>query len=123
MALAFVVVQTHACAAVHVRVAVGPTARRGIAAEARIAPGEIRDVVGDHQVQQPIAIVVEPTRAGRPPAVVFHTRSQRDIGECAVAVVVKQNAAGKTGEQNIGVAVVIVIPDSDTHSVRVESAA
>src|SRR5450755_1342853 len=48
-------------------------------------------VIGDEQVEISVAVVVDPgRRKTRPPC--LETRLRRDIGESAVAVVVKQSA-------------------------------
>src|SRR5262249_48614514 len=65
------------------------------------------------------AVIVEPGGAGRPLARVLHPSLFRDLGERPIPVVVKQRAGGIAGDKQIGVAVVVVVADGDSHSVKI----
>ena len=72
------------------------------------------DVVADEKIQMAVAIVIEPG-AARAPAdlLVVDAGFARDIGERAVAVVVKQNVVSPEAAEQIVPAIVVVVADAD----------
>src|SRR6185436_16911605 len=87
----------------------------GVLATRRRLAGIEDGVVGDEEVEVPVAVVVEPgaargvVAAGTEQAGLFG-----DIGECAVAVVVEEEIARPTGDEEVVEAVVVVIGDGDS---------
>ena len=75
------------------------------------------DVVGDEQIELPVAIVVD-EGAASVPALAFarHASLLADIGERAVAVVVIQNVLAEVGDEQIVPAVVVVVADANALS-------
>src|SRR5882762_8670549 len=66
------------------------------------------DVVGNHEVEKTVAIVVAKSSAGRP-AAVGNTGFGSDIGEGAVAIIFVKDVAAEAGDVEIGPAVVVVV--------------
>ena len=98
-------------AALHVDAAifaVGATAEAGQIVEVEI------DVVGDHEIDEAVAVVVAESCAGRPSAV-GDAGFRGDVGEGAVAVVVIENVAAEAGDVEVGPAVVVVVADGSAH--------
>ena len=72
------------------------------------------DVVADEKIEIAVAIVVDPGAAGAPADLFFvEAGFLRDVGECAVAVVVKQNVVAPEAAEEIVPAVVVVVADAD----------
>src|SRR5271154_4122444 len=117
-AIVIVVVQLGFLSFVVSRIAVGPVAWALFAAP-QIIFGRPFNIVGHHQIEPPVFVVVKPARAGGPPALIGDTRLGGDIAESSVAVVVIQNRAAVASHVEIGVAVIVVIPDR--HSLPVVS--
>ena len=75
------------------------------------------DVVGDEQIEVAVAVVIDESAAGVP-AVQPLSRCRgdaglsRDVRERAVAVVVLQDAVAPVGDEQIVVAVVVVVADA-----------
>ena len=90
-----------------------PLARRGIARLTGLHRIEL-DVIADEKIQVAVAIVIE-ERAARAPTMLFVIDAgfARDVGKCAVAVVVKQNVVAPEAAEEIVPAVVVVIADAD----------
>jgi hypothetical protein len=79
----------------------------------RVFGDAIVEVVDDIEVETAVAIVVEKPRARAPfSGSARDTGLRGDVGECAVAVVVKQHVWSKRGDIQIGVAIVVVVADS-----------
>jgi hypothetical protein len=79
-------------------------------------------VVDYKEIEQPVVVVVEPTRADRPHLLIVGVRpsdtgSGSDVRECAVAVVAKELVAGDVGDEDVGVAVVVEVSNGDAHPV------
>src|ERR1039458_158886 len=72
------------------------------------------DVIGDHQVKPSILVEVKPSGAGGPLAFVRNARLGGDVGKRSVAIVVVQDGASIAGYVQVGIAVIIVVADSDT---------
>src|SRR5215831_3012519 len=81
------------------------------------------DAVIDHKKIKPaVVVVVEPASADGPHLPAIHLRAgeaslYRDVGECAIAIIVKELVAGHFGEEDVGPSVVVVIPDCDSHAI------
>ena len=74
------------------------------------------EVAGYKQIQFPIVVVVkESCRYG--PSACRHSRLRRNIGESAVAIVVVEDVLPIVGDINIRKTIVVVVPDSNSHSV------
>src|SRR5579864_1840736 len=98
--------------------AVGSIARAMLAA-VKIIFRRPLDVIGDHQIQPAIPVVIKPPGASGPSALVGHPGLGGDIGESAVAIVVVQDGAAVAGDVNVRVAVVVVVADG--HALAVMS--
>ncbi len=75
-------------------------------------------IVSDDQIEFAVLVVVNPSSAG---AEFFHaaeTRLLRHISKCSVAVVVKQPALSVRSDENIVVAVVVVVADGYADAVH-----
>ena len=84
-----------------------------LAAEFRqIAELEVH-VIGHHQVEIAIMVVISKSRAGGP-AAVAHSRLFADVGESAVAVVSVKRVLAEVGAKNVLEAVVVVVTDADS---------
>src|SRR6185436_10327550 len=78
----------------------------------------VLDVVGDVEVEPPVAVVVHEGGGHREPAVV-RPALVRDVGERAVVIVAVQLIRSEVREVEIDPTVVVDVAGSDTHSVRV----
>ena len=78
------------------RIAVRAVARPALAAPQIILRRPL-DIVGDHQVQPAIFVVVKPSCAGRPSAFIGDAGFRGDIGERSIAVIVVKNRAAVSG--------------------------
>ena len=77
------------------------------------------NVVRDEQIEPAILVVIKPSCTGRPAALVRNAGLSRDVGECAISVVVVENGVVITGYVKIRVAIVIKVADS--HALAVVS--
>src|ERR1700735_3473362 len=75
--------------------AIGRTAESGKIVEAEV------DVIGNHQIDETIVVIVAECGAGGPSAI-GHAGFGSAVGECAVAVVVVENIATETSDVEIG---------------------
>src|SRR5437764_5919887 len=74
------------------------------------------DIVADDQVEVAILVVVDPGGAGAEFLRSEQSCFLRDIGERAVAIVMKNVALAVGRDENIVVTVIVVIPDGNTES-------
>src|ERR1700691_2200407 len=74
------------------------------------------EIAGNEQIQPAVVIVIEKSRGNRPTAR-GDASLRGDIGKSAVAIVVIQNIFSEVGHVDVGKAVIVVIPDCDSHSV------
>ena len=98
-------------AALHVDaaiLAVGSAAEAGQIVEVEV------DVVGDHQVDESVTVVVAERCAGRP-APISDASLGGDVGEGAVSVVVIEDVSTQAGDVEVGPAVVVVVADGAAH--------
>src|SRR5215475_12318993 len=72
--------------------------------------------LANEQVQPSIIVVVEPDGAGRPSRR-RHAGLFRDVGKCAITIVVIQNAAAVLSDVDVGETVAVVVADGNTLSV------
>ena len=79
------------------------------------ACGEIEvDIVGDKQVEQAVAVVVEKGAAGAEAVAWLEQAGLRgDIGEGAVAVVAVEAVLAVVGDEEVFEAIVVVVADAD----------
>ncbi len=66
------------------------------------------DVVGDHQVDEAVVVVVAEGRAGGI-AIVAHAGFGRDVGKCAVAIVAIEDIRAQAGDVEIGPAIIVIV--------------
>src|ERR1035441_9805444 len=93
-----------------------PEARGRASGLGRVRGIEI-DVVGDEEVEAPVAIVIDETAARGPADVVVPEAGfARDIGEGTVAVVVKQDIVSPESDEEIDEAIVVVVAGTDSLS-------
>src|SRR5713101_3531987 len=90
--------------------AVGTIAGAMLAA-VEIILGRPLDVVGDHEIEPAVFVVVKPSCAGGPAALVGDTGLGGDIGEGAIAIVVVENGAAVAGDVDVRVAIVVEVTD------------
>ena len=71
-------------------------------------------VIADEKIETAVAVVVEPG-ATRSPAnfLIIETSLAGDIGECSVAVIVKQNIVSPEATEQIVIAVVVIVTDAN----------
>ena len=75
------------------------------------------DIVGDEEVELAVAIVIDERAASVPAfAVSGDAGLLADVGEGAVAVVVIENVFAEVADEQIVVAVIVVVADADTLS-------
>ena len=75
-------------------------------------------VIADEQIEQAVAVVIEPQRGaaeGLPPA---QAGLVGDVHEGALAGVVEQPSLAHRGDVEVGKTVVVVVADGDTHAVH-----
>ena len=73
-------------------------------------------VATDDQIQPPVAVVVNEARACAPSGAT-HAGLGRNIGERAVAVVVIKNISTEVCDQEVDIAIVVVVACGDAHSI------
>ena len=77
------------------------------------------DVVADEQIELAIIIVVDPGGARAPVhSRAAHSGRRGDLGELAVALVVKQVIAPHRGEEDVRQPVVVIIANGHPHAVE-----
>ena len=118
-AVAAVAKQPAGVAAIRLRRAV----RLLLAVEAaeHVVLGRPLDVVADEQIEQAVAIEVEPQRRraerrSRPP----RPLALRDVDERALAGIAEQPVLADAGDEEIGKAVVVAVADGDAHPVHLD---
>ena len=112
-AVAAIVPQAHGRAFVRFRRAI----RFAFAVERAIQVGLRRPlhVIGDHQIQMPVFVVVDPGGAGAEFLRPQQSRFLRHIGERAVAIVVKQMALPVSGDKKIVIAIIVIVAHRHAH--------
>src|SRR6476620_10336064 len=114
MSVAVVAVQTVGNRAIVSRTAV---IRRTGGVGAFLVPRDREvEIVGNEKIQIAIAVVIEKRRA-RAPQRIADPRFLRHIRESAVAVISKQRLRSEARDQQIEIAVVVVIADGGAHAV------
>ncbi len=86
----------------------------GGAAEGRQIVKVKVDVVGDHEIDEAIAVVVAESGAGGP-AAVGDSGFCGHVGEGAVAVVAIENIPAEAGDVDVGPAIVVVVAHGAAH--------
>src|SRR5262245_54947417 len=97
-----------------IRVTVASVTRLSVAAPVVIL-GRPGYLVGKRQIELAIIVIIEPCGARRPLTFVRHTSSIGNIREGTVAVVMVKDRTVVTEHDQIGVPVVVVIPNSNAH--------
>ena len=111
-----VVVELDALAFVVAGMAVGAVARAALAAPDIIFRSPV-DVVGDHQIEPAVFVVIEPSRASGPAAFVGDACLCGDVSKSAIAVVVIKNGVSIAGDVEIREPVIVKIADGDSLAV------
>src|SRR5271163_167616 len=75
-------------------------------------------VIADEEVEQAVAIVIEPECRGAESETAVESAGMGDIGERSLAGIAKEAILSDAGDENIRKAVVIVIADGGTHAVH-----
>ncbi len=75
-------------------------------------------VVADEQVEQAVAVVIDPERGSAEPLAGLEAGGASDIGKFAVTVIAEEMALADAGDENVGEAVVVVIADGYAHAVH-----
>src|SRR5262249_4232921 len=78
------------------------------------------NVVRNDEIEFSVAVVIDP---GCACAELLHTcnaRSLRNIRESAITVVVKESALTDCSDENVVVAIVVVVANGDSHSVHAD---
>src|SRR5437868_10399953 len=73
------------------------------------------DIVGDHQIDQTVAVVIAECRPGGP-ASISNSRLCGYVGKCSIAVIAIQHVPAEAGDVEIRPAVVVVVGHGATHS-------
>src|SRR5689334_3855078 len=75
------------------------------------------DVVGNNEIEPAVPVVVEPASARGPSTLVGDAGFGCDVGKSSVPVVVVKDGAAIASHIQIGVAVIVEVPDGDTLTV------
>ena len=78
------------------------------------------DIVADEEVEQAVAVVIEPERGGAEGASTAEPGLLRDVDERALAGIAEEAVLADGGDQKIGEPVVVVVRDGDAHAVHFE---
>src|SRR3984885_681846 len=89
-----------------------------VEAAEHIAPRRPLHVVADKQIEQAIAIVVEPQSRGAESLTLAESTGNGRVQKRSFASVPKQTVLAYTGDEDVGKAVVVVITDSYAHAVE-----
>ena len=91
-----------------------------VEAAKNVALGRPLHIVADEQVEQTVAIEIEPQgrRAEALPAA--EPARLRDIDKMALAGILEEPVLADAGDENIGEAVVVVIADGHSHAVHLD---
>src|SRR5580692_422336 len=114
-AIAVVMVQGWRLAMINVRMAITPQSGT-FAAAVEIVFRRPVDVVGNHQVQFAVVVVIEPRGAGTPLADVSYSGLRCHVGKCAIPVVVIEDASSVAEHEEVRESVVVVVADRDAHT-------
>src|SRR5271170_248247 len=72
------------------------------------------DVVGDHEVHKPVAIIVAKSRTGRP-AAIGHASLGGHVAKGAVAIISIKDVAAEAGDVDVWPAVIVVVAYRAAH--------
>ena len=96
--------------------------RMAVAAHPRAAIAAIEvplrrpiNIISDHQIQTAIVVVIEPRRARSPSSGIHHACPRGHIRKGAVTIVVIENAAAVTADEQVGEAIIVVVAHRDAH--------
>ncbi len=76
------------------------------------------NVIADKEIEEAVAVVIEPEGGGAEALLVEEAGFLRDVGEDAFASVVEEAALADAGDENVWEAVVVVVGDGDAHAVE-----
>jgi len=118
LAIAAVVPKPHGRAFVRFRLAIRFVLAIQRAIE--VCLGSPLDVIANDEIQVAVSVVIHPGSAGAEFVRAFEPGLLRHVGECAVAIVVKQMVLPVGGDEQIVVAVVVVITDGHAHAIDLD---
>ena len=104
------------------RYASGRAVRLVLAIEAaeHVGVGRPPDVVADEQVEQPVAIDIDPDRRRAERLARVQAAALGDVDETALAGVAKQTVLADAGDQQVREAVVVPVADGHAHPVHLD---
>ena len=73
-------------------------------------------VAGDKQIQLAVVVIIKETRRNRP-ASSTDTRLRGHVSKAAIPVVMVKNVLSIAGDVEVGIAIIIVVADRDSHAV------
>ncbi len=76
------------------------------------------DVVADEEVEEAVAVVVEPNGRRAEALTLAETRGIGDIDERPFAGVAEESVLADSGDENVGKAVVVVVANGNSHAVE-----
>src|SRR5262249_25290225 len=95
--------------------AINADAARGVATVAVVGGGPL-GVVDDPEIEEAVAVVVEPARGDGPEAA-FDAGLFGDVFEAAIAEISVERVAVDAGDEEVGATVVVVVGGRDAHGV------
>src|SRR5208282_923568 len=115
---AIVIVMVELCFLTFVVVRIAVRTITGAAFSApEVGLGSPLDIISDNEIEPAIFVVVKPSCTGGPSAFIGYTGFSGNVRESSIAVVVVENRAAVAGDVQIGVTVIVVVPDGDTLAV------
>ena len=117
-AVAAVVPEPHGRAFVRFRRAIRFALAVERAIEIRL--GRPLDVIANHEIQVAVFVIIHPGGAGAESFRGLQSRFLRHVGEGAVAIVVKQMILPVGSDEQVVIAVVIVIADGHAHAIELD---
>ena len=115
-AVAAIVKQPAGCSAIRFGRAVGLVF--AVEAAEDVGFGRPLHVVADEQIEQAVAIVVEPQRGGAEALALAEAGGVGDVDERALAGVAEESVLADAGDEDVGKAVVVVVADGHAHAVE-----
>jgi hypothetical protein len=77
-------------------------------------------VVADEQVEEPVAIEINPQGRGAEAHAPGKAARSRDVDERALAGVAEQSILADAGHEDVGIAVVVPVPDCHAHPIELD---
>src|SRR5882724_3407170 len=85
-----------------------------------IVIGRPLHIVADEQIEQAVAVVIEPDRRRAEPYMTAKAAGFSYINKCSFAGVLEQAALTDTGDEDVGESVIVVVADCDSHAVHLD---